>query len=203
MKLIQGVVQKINVKAWDGKNLYSFFIRGQDGMFSLGEHPPSFKEGDSIKFETVQKGRYINAVNVVPWEGTGTATAPAVQNVARSSGRSNYVGGRSGKSDEEKAYWQAKDAKQDVIQKKIEIQAARNAAIEAAKFLIEKEFVKTPTKQADKYDSYLALVDQLATEFLTNTANRFANVPAAETITEVVHGTTPGSVAHADETGWE
>jgi hypothetical protein len=168
--LIQGVVQKIIHNQQYG--LYSFFMKGQDGMYSLGERAPTFKEGDSIKFETDQKGKYLYAKDIVPWEGTGTGTAPPVQAVARSYGRGGFVGGKAGKSDEEKAYWANKDLVAAETQKRIEIQAARNAAIEAARFLVEKEYVKTPTKQADKYDAYLALVNQLTDEFIKNTAGR-------------------------------
>jgi hypothetical protein len=173
MKL-QGVVQKINIKPYDGKSLYSFFLKGQDGMFSLGERTPSFKEGDSIQFETVQKGRYVNAINVAPWDGQGAVTAPPVAHTTRKL----FGGGVPSKSSEEKAYWAKRDANQEITQRKIEIQAARNAAIETAKFLTEKEFVKTPTKQADKYDAFMALVNQIADEFLKNTSSRLGDAPS-------------------------
>jgi hypothetical protein len=169
--MIQGVVQKIIDKEWGETKFYSFFLKGQDGLYSLGEHSPTFKVGDSIKFDVKQKGKYLYAQDIVPWTDGATQTAPTVGNVSRA-----YSGGRSaksfGKSDEEKAYWANKDLVAAETQKRIEIQAARNAAIEAARFLIEKEFVKTPTKQADKYDTYLALVNQLTDEFIKNTAGR-------------------------------
>lgn len=206
MKL-QGIVQKINIKPYDGKNLYSFFLKGQDGMYSLGERAPSFKEGDSIQFETLQRGKYVNAVNVAPWVSDGTTTAPTVPSTARTSGWTT-TGQRGGKSSEEKVYWAKKDAASEVTQRRIEIQAARNAAIEAARFLIEKEFVKTPTKQADKYDSYLALVNQLADEFLGNTAKRLdaagteRTVPSASTVGLGLEGSEAGSVGSNDEAKW-
>src|SRR5688500_2900320 len=104
-------------------------------MFSLGEHPPQFQAGDSIKFETRQQGKYVNAVNVVPWTDGGVQTAPEVPRINATvrgfvQGRANSFSG--GKSQQEKDYWAKKDATQEVTQKRIEIQAARNAAIEAA-----------------------------------------------------------------------
>lgn len=200
---MQGIVQKINIKPYDGKNLYSFFLKGQDGMYSLGERAPSFKEGDSIQFETLQRGKYVNAVNVAPWVSDGTTTAPTVTSTAR-----KIYNATGGKSLEEKAYWNKRDATQEVTQRRIEIQAARNAAIEAARFLIEKEFVKTPTKQADKYDSYLALVNQLADEFLSNTATRLDGRGAESTASGVsserlgLEGSEAGSVGSNDEAKW-
>jgi hypothetical protein len=177
--MIQGVVQKIIDKEWGETKFYSFFLKGQDGLYSLGEHSPTFKVGDSIKFEVKQKGKYLYAQDIVPWTGDGVQTAPAVG--ATVSRQNSYSGKGSFKGNAKKdEYWDEKEARdiereryqREVTQPRIEIQAARNAAIEAARFLIEKEFVKTPTKQADKYDTYLALVNQLTDEFIKNTAGR-------------------------------
>jgi hypothetical protein len=193
--LIKGVVGKVIHNEQYG--LYSFFLKGQDGLYSLGEHPPTFKVGDSIQFEVNPRGKYLYARDIVPWTDGGSTEAPAVKSFvprANSGGRKSF-----GKSDEEKAYWAKKDATQEVTQRRIEIQAARNAAIETAKFLWEKELVAKPKKVADQYDAFLALVDQVASDYIKNTESRLGGVqdstPEAESDTV--------SVDTSTEEGWD
>jgi hypothetical protein len=166
--LIKGVVGRINKKPYEGKTLTSFALKGQDGWYSLGERAPTFNEGDSIQFEVETRGRYAYAKDIVQWAETGSAEAPRVPSRPyRANSQKSF-----GKSQEEKDYWAKRDATQEVTQRRIEIQAARNAAIETSKFLWEKELVAKPKKVADQYDAFLALIDQVATAFIANTESR-------------------------------
>lgn len=186
--MIKGVVGKLIHNEQYG--LHSFFLKGQDGLYSLGEHPPTFKVGDSIQFEVNQRGKYLYARDIVPWVGDGATESPQVGNGTSRSGTSTgYAGGGrkafGGKSQEEKDYWSKKDATNEVTQRRIEIQAARNAAIETSKFLWEKDLVAKPKKVADQYDAFLALVDQVASDYIKNTESRLAgNLPGTESMAE-------------------
>lgn len=184
---MQGVVGKISSKDWEGKILSSFALAGQDGWYSLGTKTPTFKEGDSIKFDTKQSGKYINALNIVPWKEEGVKeTTQVTSNLTKPAfggwkGQPSKGGFQGIKSQEEKDYWKKKDASNADVQRRIEIQAARNAALVAAHFLIEKEIVKIPTKVAEKYDAYLALVNQVADEFLKNNESRITGTDSIGT----------------------
>ena len=180
--MAKGVVARISKKDWEGKTLTSFALKGQDGWYSIGERAPTFTEGSSIEFDVVTRGSRAYAQNIVPWVDGGAATAPGVESVSNAQGRApsrgfqKGSGGsfRGGKSDEEKAYWAKRDEQQEVTQRRIEIQAARNAAIEAATVMWEREIVKIPTKQADKYDAFMALVETLTDDFLGKTSSRLS-----------------------------
>jgi hypothetical protein len=182
--LVKGIVQKINKNEQYG--LYSFALKGEQGWFSLGKRAPTFREGDSIQFETKQSGKYTDAIDIQPWTDGGSTEAPRIASVGNASG---YTGNRSGggfkksfggKSDEEKQYWAKRDATQEVTQRRIEIQAARNAAIETAKALYELDLVAKPKTKAEQYDAYLALIDQIATDFIANTESRLAGSETVE-----------------------
>jgi hypothetical protein len=182
--LVKGIVGKISQNQFQGKVLSSFALKGQDGWYSLGEHAPTFKEGDSIQFDVQQRGKYVYAKEIEPWTDGGATQAPSVAGTvgAGSAGfnrsaprRGGYSAG--GKSDEEKSYWSNRDAKEIVTQRRIEIQAARNAAIATATVMFEKELVKVPTKQADKYDAFIQLVEQLTSEFIASTNSRLGDSP--------------------------
>lgn len=166
---VRGVVGRINKReTTTGKTAYSFALKGQDGWYSAGFNAPQFAEGSSIQFEFEQNGNFRNAKNIVPWTSDGEQVAPPVKSFV------NKAGGRSfgGKSEEEKAYWSNRDAKEVVTQRRIEIQAARNAAIETVKVLATLDAVKMPTKQADKYDVAMALIDEITSKYLGDTAAR-------------------------------
>lgn len=186
--MIKGVVGKILYNEQYG--LHSFFLKGQDGLYSLGEHPPTFGVGDSIQFEVNQRGKYLYARDIVPWIDGGTTESPKLSSEASArSSRASYTASPrksfGGKSQEEKDYWAKKDATNETTQRRIEIQAARNAAIETAKFLWEKELVAKPKKVADQYDAFLALVDQVASDYIKNTESRLAgNLPGTESMAE-------------------
>lgn len=200
--MIKGVVGKINHNEQYG--LYSFFLKGQDGLYSLGEHPPTFKVGDSIQFEVAQKGKYVYARDIVPWTDGGAVSSPQVSESVTGGGdrgRSKPAfSGRAGKSQEERDYWAKKDAVQEVTQRRIEIQAARNAAIETSKFLWEKDLVAKPKKVADQYDAFLALVDQVASDYIKNTESRLGGDVTSNSDTDT------GSVqeeAEVSEGNWD
>lgn len=185
--MIKGVVQKILVNPQYG--LTSFTIKGQDGFFSLGKDKPTFKEGDPIQFDTNTVGKYTYAKDVAPWTDGGVSQGSSVASVAnaqpsRSFGNKGRSFGGNGGSAARDEYWAAKEARDiakegeyALTQQRIEVQAARNAAIAAATVLIEKGLVASPKKQADQYDHFLGLVNQLTDTFIKDTAERLADIP--------------------------
>jgi hypothetical protein len=189
--LIKGVVQKILVNPQYG--LTSFTIKGQDGFYSLGKDKPTFKEGDAIQFETNPVGRYTYAKDIAPWADGGTTSGEPVSRVASAASSGSYAQGNSwkgrggsqrGSSDAaaKEAYWRAKEerdlAKEGEYantQKRIEVQAARNAAIETAGLMWQHNLLPKGVdkiKQQDKYDAFMALVEELTDSYLKSTASR-------------------------------
>lgn len=196
--MIKGVVQKIIKNEQYG--LTSFVLKGQDGMYSLGKDKPTFIEGDSIQFETKQVGKYTYAKDIAPWSDGGTATGVPVDRVAeaassRTDGSSNQWKGRGGfqrrgsggAGADKDEYWKrkeerdiAKEGEYALTQKRIEIQAARNAAIETATAMWELDIGPKPKATKDHYDAFMALIDELTTKFMDNTATRLADGAATE-----------------------
>lgn len=188
--MIKGVVQKIIKNPQYG--LTSFTLKGQDGFYSLGKDVPTFKEGDSIQFDTNPVGKYTYAKNIAPWTDGGTATGAPVANVAAAASSSGNGPGNSwkgrggsqrggfggaGKKDE---YWDAREQRdiewqnhqRNVVQPRIEIQAARNAAIETAKAMWQFDITPKPKKASEHYDAFLALVEELTDKYLESTKVR-------------------------------
>lgn len=77
------------------------------------------------------------------------------------------AGGPAGKDD----YWARKEERDVDVQKAIQYQASRNAAIAALDSMLTVEAVKLPAKQADKYDAYLALLEELTDHFNKQTSS--------------------------------
>lgn len=214
--MIKGVVQKIIKNPQYG--LTSFTLKGQDGFFSLGKDTPTFIEGDSIQFDTNLVGKYTYAKNIAPWADGGTATGAPVASIAAAAssggnGQSNGWKGRSGpqrggfggagaSKDE---YWAAKEARDiakegeyALTQKRIEIQAARNAAIETAKTMWQFDITPKPKKVGDHYDAFIALVEELTDKYLASTAGRFHVAVEAEAGVGAGKGSSAGVQQGAD-----
>ncbi len=171
----RGVVGKINSRPTStGGTAYSFVLKNESTWYSVGFQAPQFKEGDSIQFEVVQRGNFFDAKNVAMWEsGTAAAPAPSVRAFAGkpSFGKKPFT---AGKSQEEKDYWANKDSKAEETQRRIEVQAARNAAIETVGILLSNGLISVPEK-IKKTDgkSYLsALINELIDEYIANTTDR-------------------------------
>lgn len=180
-KLIKGVVQKIAVNAQYG--LTSFSLKGQDGWYSLGKDKPTFNEGDSIQFETKTVGKYTYAKDIAPWTDGGTTQGESVARVANAAPNRSFGGkGRSfggGASAAKDEYWANKEARDiakegeyAVTQKRIEIQAARNAAIETAKAMWQLDITPKPKAVKDHYDAFMALVSELVDKYIADTSSR-------------------------------
>jgi hypothetical protein len=181
-KLVKGIIGKVSRKDFQGKTLTSFALKGQDGWYSVGERSLQFNEGDSVQFNVETRGKYAYAKDLTPWTDGGATSAPAVPSGPRFTPKSNKSFGANAAKDK---YWEDKEKRdlereryqREVTQPRIEVQAARNAAIQTASFMFEKELVKVPAKQADKYDAFIELIETLTDEFVKRNS---ARVPGNE-----------------------
>lgn len=73
-------------------------------------------------------------------------------------------------------YWSRKEERDLEVQKAIQYQASRNAAIAVLDVMLKAGAVKLPSKQADQYDAVLAVVDEITAHFNTQTSN-LGNAP--------------------------
>ncbi len=115
-----GVVSKIFPPSNWGT--HSFGLRGEKGYYNLGKVPPMFSEGQTISFYG-NPGKRAGNVDVTPESVTIVTEQPVEHSVANGARRSAEVVTKD-------KYWENREARDEVTQKRIEIQAARNAAIE-------------------------------------------------------------------------
>lgn len=157
--MYKGTVQQVRSNPWNGKLLHSFTLRNEKGFFNLGTIPASFKEGQVIEFEAKPAKRAgafdvdVKSINVVEQENV----APENYSMAQGAKRTTVL--------QKDDYWNRKEERDIETQKRIEIQAARNAAIEMLK-LCELEDKTT--------GSVVDLVDEYTDLFLENNTIRLS-----------------------------
>lgn len=104
--------------------------------------------GDTIEFETEQRGKYTNAdpstIKKVSGGSPQAASAGAVT-----------------KND----YWAKKEEGDKLRQLIIEHQSSRNAAIHMVDVLLKNAAIAVPAKKAAQYDFCIALVDKITAKF--------------------------------------
>lgn len=127
--MYKGTVRKIGKNTWQGKDLHSFQLNGDDTYYNTGTDNPNVAEGDQIVFDGVP-GKRAGTVNVKTKsisKSTEPPFTPDSHSMVSQPGaeRAKRVASVVTKDD----YWAAREARDEVTQKRIEIQAARNAAI--------------------------------------------------------------------------
>lgn len=144
MQVASGTVNKVIAK--NGLNYLT--LVGDDGIYSTYKTPPSCKSGDMVEFTFTQKGQYKNAdpstIKVTGQGATSSASTTSRYNNASSN----------------KQAWQPDPGRQVSI----ELQSARRDAIDLVKFMAEQGAIKLPTKQADKYDAIMGLLEHTTKE---------------------------------------
>jgi hypothetical protein len=140
--IIRGTIQQVPAPREfvgnGGKVTLYYSIKVNDVYYSAGSKKPP-EPGTLVEFEAEQKGKYWNVtkagIRVIPG---GNPTGDVGSAAVAASG-SKSAGGLT-----KDGYWNAKEQRdlewqkhqRDVVQPKIELQAARNAAIEFVKLLI-------------------------------------------------------------------
>lgn len=145
--MIKGTVNAIknHGKAWN--------INVDGTWYGFGFEQPDFAQGDEIEFDTIQRGQYTN---VDPKSVKKLGSAPAQSSNSGSTGGNGMTKGD---------YWDRKEEADKDRQRVIQYQASRNAAIETLGVLVSNGLVQVPTKNADKYDFAISMIDQLTAEY--------------------------------------
>jgi len=159
MSQYSGVVRKIFPKSSWGTQ--SFVIDSVDKTyFNLGKVPPIFTEGQSISFDGREGKRAGNVdvdVNSIVIN-TDVVVKSEDYSMAKQGAK------RTGEYVDKDVYWKNREENDKVTQKRIEIQAARNAAIA----------VLGPARDALEDEAYMTSLDQLTDKFLADNEKRLA-----------------------------
>jgi hypothetical protein len=158
--MYNGVVSRVSSNVWQGKTLHSFQLNNTDGYFNTGTKNPNVQQGQQVAF-TAKPGKRAGSFDVdvasIQVAG-GTTVAPEAYSMTSQSA----TGARRSDSFVDKdQYWKNREAKDEITQKRIEIQAARNAAIAAL----------GPVGDGN-FDGYVDNVNLLTDKFLANNEQR-------------------------------
>jgi len=157
--MYSGVVRTIKSNPFGSKILHSFQLDSDRTYYNLGDRAPTFGEGVTIQF-TGKPGTRAGSVNVdfnsiqVVNE---TPVQPKDYAMTQAAGARRTVVGI-----DKDQYWKNREDNDKVTQKRIEIQAARNAAIA----------VLGPAKDALEDESYMTSLKQLTDHFLADNEKR-------------------------------
>lgn len=169
-----GTVQRIVAKAAGRGTAHN--IQMDNGQwYGYGFNKPTFGEGAEISFDVQWNGQYGN-VNIATLQIINQGQ-PQQQGGYNGQGRSNGGGNNRGANTGGRApaqasggmskddYWKNREARDLVVQKQIQYQASRNAAIEVVKAGIDAGAVALPAAKAKAFDALLALVEEITDQF--------------------------------------
>ena len=158
MSMTMGVVQKISTRDWtnpEGENVKFYSLQMDGEWYSNGSRVLTCAEGDTVQFHWQAKGKYKNITKgtlEVTAAGSGApAAAPAAAAQKASGGMSRDD------------YWSNKDKyDKEVRQRLIMYQSATKDAVSIAVAALNKDILPTTgQKMQDKWDSYMAVVQQV------------------------------------------
>lgn len=155
MAKYSGVVGYISEKKWKDKTFYSFTLKGVDGFFGCGMTRPRFKVGGYVEFESEKNDKGFENVDLKTLKDSPSAPASSKDSAAPAAAPAG--------NSQKYVDFRAEADKQR--QKSIHFQSAHKDAIELAKFMVDKEFVKLPAAVNKKYDAVLVLVENLTDKF--------------------------------------
>lgn len=121
-----GVVRKVFKNNFKGTDLYSFTLDSDKTFYNLGRKAPVFSEGQSIKFDGDRGKRQGNVDVLVDSIEISSETSVKAEDYSMSS---QSGARRSAEVLTKDKYWENREANDVKVQKVIQIQAARNAAI--------------------------------------------------------------------------
>lgn len=155
----RGAVQQVKDKAWNNKTFWSMKVNGE--WYSTGmKKPPA--EGTYVEFEFETNARGYKDVK-------GNITASAV--LAGPQGTGGAAKGAKFVSKDD--YWLGREQRDIAVQAVIQLQAARNAAIETVKILVapvivdgKAEYIVKPPAQAKRKEWVEAMIDELTQKFV-------------------------------------
>lgn len=135
---MQGYVERIVERSGTGRNgpYVMYSIVVNNETLGSGFKRPDCREGDYIEYSIDQAGKYKNIKDM--------KVVPAGSASPQTGSAPLPVN------------------KRDVS---IHYQSCRNAALTAVDIMLRNEAVKLPAKQADKYDAFLAIVQEITNQF--------------------------------------
>lgn len=178
MPQVTGVVKRIMSR---GK-AYNLQMDSGD-YFGFGFDAPNFGEGAEIGFDVQYNGNFANVVKgsvEVYNAGSPQQQQQGGYQQGRQGGGGYQGGGRSGGGNrgggqgggyKNKAsggkdnYWEEKAKRDVVVQRQIQHQASRNAAIALVTGALTNGAVSLPTKKGDQLDAIIALVDEITERY--------------------------------------
>ena len=165
MAIIKGKVQKISSRDTQYGAMYSIQVNGE--YYSVGKYPPKCAEGDYVKFDVTQNGKYWNLTKGSKVEKVSAEDVPASSSSpsAASSGYSRPAYG-------------GDDKRQEVISK----QAARNSALEFTQLALSCGAIEFPkTASADKKFAILtAFVDETTEKYYNYSVGKVAKAEGTD-----------------------
>lgn len=184
MSDVFGTVQRIVAKQAGRGTAHN--IQMDDGQwYGHGFKQPNFGEGAEISFDVEYNGQYANVI-VESVQVINEGQPPRRQQQQggyngqrRSNGGGNTRGASGGGRAPAQAsggmsrdkYWENKEKRDLAVQKQIQYQAARNAAIEATKLALEQGAAALPAKKEAKLDALLALIGEITDRFYEDTTD--------------------------------
>lgn len=153
---MQGVVSKVSSFDYNGKTLWSFQLNGDRSFYRTGDKRPTVEQGQFISFDAKQGGKQgnfnvdLNSITIKKEEQQAKGVVGA------------FTNGASNKDD----YWTKKEARDVLVQARIERQSTRNSALEFIKILIQQEAVKVPAK--NKVEFFEQLLGHYQEEFIAD-----------------------------------
>lgn len=151
---VKGIVEFLG-----SKNGKTWNIKLSDGKwYGHGFKKPAFSKGDVIEFSFTESGAFLN-IEIASVKVHAKPQAPVVAQAAVPNGDAAPAPatGKSGG-----AYWDAKD-------QRITFLACRNTAVEIVSLALQHDALALGTKKADKLDTLVAYVDEVARQLYAAT----------------------------------
>ena len=177
MAEVYGRVQRITSRPAGKGTAYNLQMDSGD-WFGYRFERPNFGEGAEVSFDVDWNGQYGNvrkgSLQIVgggqqqPQQGGQGGggyqgnRGGGPRNSGGGQGRGSYSKPKSGGKDN---YWDEKAKRDVVVQRQIQHQASRNAAITVIGTALANDAVSLPAKKGDKLDAILALVDEVTDRY--------------------------------------
>lgn len=155
----QGIVSKVSSFDYMGKQLWSFQLNGTREFYRTGNIKPKIESGQFVTF-TAEPGKN-NSINV----DTKTIQAKDASSEQSGTGVSNALNKGSTTATKD-SYWADREARDVLVQKRIERQSCRNSALEFIQILLAHEgAVKIPAK-TDKVTFFEEMLAHYTEKFI-------------------------------------
>lgn len=194
----KGYVDYVGSKDFGNRKLWSFRIRGVEKWFRTGSTDPKLQKNDHITFQFSEtRGGSEVDVSTISRVDLGAGGDSVPNDSVPSTGYNRAASGyRKPSSDaaEKDAYWRNKEAR-DLKneghrlgnEKRIQFQAARNAAIATVDILTRAGAIIVPEKKGAGAEAILGKIADLTQEYYESTTNLGVESEVVYTDNEIPH----------------